>query len=258
MAKKRVKEYQWHIEWRDPNELIPYDKNAKIHDEKQVKNIANSIKRFGWQQPGVVTNDGVLIVGHGRRLAAVKLGVTMPVKVIEDDMTEEDIKEYRIADNVTNESPWDFDLRKEDVEGLTFEGFDFDFDDPFSEDSDDSDADHYSQEVKIPQYEPTGEKPPLSVCLDTEKVKWLVDEIRMSDVSREEKEFLTYAAYRHLMFNYKNIADYYAHATTEMQKLMEMSALVIIDLNDAIANGFAKLESELMELNEEEGGDIDE
>lgn len=252
MGKGKAKEYQWHIEWRNPDELIPYDKNAKIHDDKQVKNIANSLKRFGWQQPGVVTKDGVLIIGHGRRLAAQKLGVSMPVKVIEDDLTEEDIKELRIADNVTNESAWDFDLRREDIEGLSFDGFDFDFDDPFSDDSTKEDEEHYSQEVKIPQYEPTGEKPTLSQCIDTEKVKWLIDAIRESNVSREEKEFLTYAAYRHLMFNYKNIADYYANSSEEMQKLMEMSALVIIDLNDAIANGFAKLESDLEQLAEDE------
>lgn len=126
MSKSRVKEYQWHIEWREPKELIPYAKNAKMHDDKQVKNIANSIKRYGWQQPGVVTNDGVLIVGHGRRLAALKLGVKMPVKVIEDDMTDEDIREYRLADNLTNESPWDIKLRDLEMADLDFEDFDFD------------------------------------------------------------------------------------------------------------------------------------
>lgn len=69
--KNRVKEYAWHIEWREPNELKPYEYNAKLHDDKQVKNIANSIKKFGWQQPAVVTNDDVLIIGHGRRLAVL-------------------------------------------------------------------------------------------------------------------------------------------------------------------------------------------
>lgn len=126
--KSRAKEYQWHIEWREPSELIPYEYNAKLHDDKQVKNIANSIKRFGWQQPAVVTNDDVLIIGHGRRLAALKLKCKMPVKVIEDDLTEDDIKELRLADNLTNESGWDYDLRAFDAENLSFEGFDFDLD----------------------------------------------------------------------------------------------------------------------------------
>ena len=124
----RAKEYQWHIEWRDPKELIPYAKNAKEHDDKQVKNIANSIKRYGWQQPGVITKDGVLIVGHGRRLAALRLGQKMPVKVIEDDMTDEEIREYRLADNLTNESPWDIKLRDLEMADLDFEDFDFGID----------------------------------------------------------------------------------------------------------------------------------
>lgn len=116
--------------WVDPNELIPYPKNAKQHDNAQVKNIANSIRRFGWQQEAVVTQDNVLVIGHGRRLAALMLKCQMPVKVIDqkaEDLTDEDIRELRIADNKTNESPWDFELLTDDLDGLDFEGFDFDF-----------------------------------------------------------------------------------------------------------------------------------
>lgn len=123
--------------WMDPNELIPYPKNAKQHDKAQVKNIANSIRRFGWQQEAVVTQDNVLVIGHGRRLAALMLKCEMPVKVIDqkaEDLTDEDIRELRIADNKTNESPWDVDMLAEDLEGLDFDGFDFDFDLPEDED----------------------------------------------------------------------------------------------------------------------------
>ena len=125
--KSREFDYSHYEEWRDPNELIPYGKNAKIHDAKQVKNIANSIRRFGWQQEAVITTDNVLVIGHGRRLAALKLGCKMPVKVIDkeaDELTDKDIRELRIADNKTNESEWDVELLAEDMEGLDFEGFD--------------------------------------------------------------------------------------------------------------------------------------
>ena len=121
-----------YTEWRKPEDLIPYAKNAKQHDEKQVKNIATSIRRFGWQQEAVITSDNVLVIGHGRRLAAIKLGCEIPVKVIDqkaDDLTEKDIQELRIADNKTNESPWDFELLADDLQGLDFEGFDFEFGD---------------------------------------------------------------------------------------------------------------------------------
>ena len=60
------------VESWDVEKLIPYENNVKIHDEKQVKKIAESIKRFGWDQPIVVDKDGVIIKGHGRRLAALK------------------------------------------------------------------------------------------------------------------------------------------------------------------------------------------
>ena len=118
--------------WIDPSEVIPYDKNAKLHDERQVRNVANSIRRFGWQQDTVITRDKVLVIGHCRRLAALQLGCMLPYHVIDkdaDELTESDIKELRFADNLTNESPWDYALGALDMEGLEFDGFDFDFDD---------------------------------------------------------------------------------------------------------------------------------
>ena len=105
--------------------LKPYPKNAKQHDAKQIANVANSIKRFGWQQPLVIDDAGVVVIGHCRLLAAKKLGLkTVPVTVA-SGLTEDEIRELRIADNKTNESPWDFELLQQDLEGLEFEGFDF-------------------------------------------------------------------------------------------------------------------------------------
>ena len=61
------------------------------------------------------------------------------------------------------------------------------------------------------------------------------------------------AASRHIVFNYSKIADYYAHASSEMQRLMEQSALVIIDIDDAIANGYVKLSKDIQELLDKTG-----
>lgn len=111
---------------RSIGDLIPYPQNAKKHDQKQIDNVANSIRRFGWQQPIVIDRDDVVVIGHCRLLAAKQLGLeTVPVTVA-DDLTPDEIKELRIADNKTNESPWDFDTLQLDAEGLKFEGFDFD------------------------------------------------------------------------------------------------------------------------------------
>lgn len=109
------------------SELTPYGKNAKTHDEKQIANVANSIKRFGWQQPIVVDEQGVVVIGHCRLLAAKKLGLREVPVTIASGLTEDEVKELRIADNKTNESPWDLGLLAEDIEGLNFEGFDLDF-----------------------------------------------------------------------------------------------------------------------------------
>lgn len=129
--KNRAFEHRHYTDWRKPEELVPYEKNAKIHDEKQIKNLVTSLRRFGWQQDCVVTSDNVLVIGHGRRMAAMRIGCEIPVHVIDkkaEDLTDEDIRELRIADNQTNaETGFDFDLLQEDLDGLDFEGFDFDF-----------------------------------------------------------------------------------------------------------------------------------
>ena len=118
-------------DWRNPEDLIPYERNAKLHDEHQIKNLVTSLNRFGWQQDCVVTKDNVIVIGHGRRLAAMEIGCQIPVHVVDknaDELTEEDIRELRIADNqVNSETGYDLELLAEDIEGLDFEGFDFDF-----------------------------------------------------------------------------------------------------------------------------------
>ena len=99
--------------------------------------------------------------------------------------------------------------------------------------------------MNIPQYEPTGECPTIDELVDDSKAKELADRIQASNVTPDEREFLLKAAPRHYAFNYRNVAEYYANATPEMQELMEDSALVIIDVEDAIAKGYAKLAEDI-------------
>ena len=112
--KNRAFDHRHYTDWRKPENLVPYEKNAKIHDEKQIKNLVTSLRRFGWQQDCVVTSDNVLVIGHGRRLAAMRIGCEIPVHVIDktaEELTDEDIRELRIADNQTNaETGFDFDF----------------------------------------------------------------------------------------------------------------------------------------------------
>lgn len=103
----------------------------------------------------------------------------------------------------------------------------------------------YSTKIEAPVYEPKGERPHLMTLCDDSKTKALIREINASSLEDEEKEFLIKAAQRHMVFHYERVANYYAHSSAEMQRLMEKSALVIIDFEQAIANGYVKLCEEI-------------
>lgn len=103
----------------------------------------------------------------------------------------------------------------------------------------------YTSKITIPIYEPKNIKPYIETLIDNSKTIRIVREIENSTVSEEEKKFLIDAAKRHTVFNYQNIADYYAHASIEMQKLMERQALVIIDFEKAFEYGYVKLAHEV-------------
>ena len=95
-------------------EIKPYPKNAKIHTEKQVEKIAQSIKAFGFNQPIVVDQNNVIVVGHGRYHASILLGLS-EVPVIKIDIDEDKARAYRIADNKLNESEWDKEVMEEEI-----------------------------------------------------------------------------------------------------------------------------------------------
>jgi len=103
----------------------------------------------------------------------------------------------------------------------------------------------YSSKIEAPIYEPNHKKPHLLELVDIAKSNGLIREILASSIPQDEKEFLIEAAKRHSVFNYEKIADYYAHASKEMQLLMEKSALVIIDFQKAIENEYVKLCEEI-------------
>ena len=116
----------------------------------------------------------------------------------------------------------------------------------------------YSKRILIPQYEPVNDKPLLCELFDLTQYSKLLRNINISNILDEEKEFLKFAASRHIVFNYARIADYYANATPEMQKLMEQSALVIIDPEDAIANGYVKFSNKVLDMLKESGENTNE
>jgi len=107
-------------------EIKPYERNAKKHPDKQLKQIANSLKEFGWRQPIVVDKNNTIIVGHGRWLAYKKYpeGIKEPWIIKADDLTDEQVKAYRLADNRLNESEWEMGLAIDELKELSPEMFD--------------------------------------------------------------------------------------------------------------------------------------
>ena len=108
--------------------IKPYTKNAKKHPDNQLKLIAKSLKEFGWQQPIVVDKNGVIIVGHGRWFAYEKFGKEMKLLKPEikqaNNLTKQQVKAYRLADNKLNESDWDMELAIEELKELDSKYFD--------------------------------------------------------------------------------------------------------------------------------------
>ncbi len=103
-------------------EIKPYEKNPRKNDEA-VKYVAASIKEFGWKVPIVIDKNGIIVAGHTRWKAAKKLGFDEVPCIIADDLTDEQIKAFRLADNkVSEKAEWDFDLLGEELDDL----FDFD------------------------------------------------------------------------------------------------------------------------------------
>lgn len=110
------------IEMWEPTRLTPYANNVKIHDQKQVEKIAKSIREFGWRgNPIVVDKEGVIIAGHGRRLAALKLGLLEVPVIVARDLTEDQIKALRLADNRVALSDYDSDLLQSELADIDFD-----------------------------------------------------------------------------------------------------------------------------------------
>lgn len=109
-------------------DIVPFKRNPKKHPKEQVDNIAKSLEKYGWRMPCLVNfNNGELIAGHGRILAAKQNGMNRIPCIDGSDMTQEQIDEFRYLDNKLNESAWDNDILKADLPTLDFSDFNIDW-----------------------------------------------------------------------------------------------------------------------------------
>lgn len=140
------------------DELTPYENNPRVN-EGAVEAVAESLKKFGWKQPLVVDRSGVIIVGHTRLKAAERLGWETAPVVIAEDLTEEEARAYRLADNKTAElADWNFQLLDEELAGINeidMAAFGFDLTEP--EDPEDIEEDDFNPDDTPPERVKPGE-----------------------------------------------------------------------------------------------------
>jgi hypothetical protein len=244
---------RWKIE-----RLVPYARNARTHSDEQVAQIAASIREWGWTTPVLVDEDGGIIAGHGRTLAAQRLQMTEVPVMVARGWNDAKKRAYILADNkLALNAGWDEEILQIELLALKDEGFNIDligFDgnelaEIFADDAKTIDENNpYTSKIKTPIYEPQGKKPSLEELYDDKKSMDLIVSIQESKLNEKEKQFLMTAASRHIVFDYGKIANFYAHSSKECQELMENSALVIIDFNKAIENGFVLLTDEISSM----------
>lgn len=250
-------------------------RNARAHDQRSIKAIAESLSRFGQRKP-IVVRRGVVIAGNGQLAAAQLLGWPTIAVANADDMSDADATAYGIADNRTAElSTWDTDILKELMTDLPTEvslslGFNGEelaalFADGPTSDDDGGDGgidDTYTAKITSPVYEPKAECPAVAELVDRSKTLALKAEIdAVAGLPSDIAGFLHLAAERHAAFDFHRIADFYAHADAPTQRLMERSALVIIDFQQAIDMGYVRLSQVTGQLADKEkpkAGDDDE
>jgi len=119
-----MKDFSPEVIWRDLDEITPYALNNKKHPQEQVDKIAASIVEFGVDQPIVVDGDGVIIKGHGRALAARKLGMERFPVIVRTDLTPVQVKQARIVDNRSSFADWDLDALSMEINWLEEAGED--------------------------------------------------------------------------------------------------------------------------------------
>lgn len=110
-------------------ELKPYENNPRFNDDA-VEYVANSIKEFGFRVPIVIDKNNTIVAGHTRYKASLELGLEEVPCVVADDLTEEQIKAFRLADNkVSEKASWNFELLDEEMEDIDINMEDFGFED---------------------------------------------------------------------------------------------------------------------------------
>lgn len=237
------------------SEVKPNPDNPRVMKDEKFEKLCKSLDEFPKMmalRPMVVDADGVVLGGNMRLRALQHLGYTsVPVEWVKNasDLTEDEQRRFIIEDNVSF-GEWDYDALANEWADVPLNDWGMDVWD--GEEGDGIVPENYVRKIELPTYTPSEIPPSVAELTDREKYDGLVQRIADAELPDDVREFLMVAATRHIRFNYALIGDYYASATPEVQRLMEDSALVIIDLGDAIAKGFVKMTKQLAAICAEE------
>lgn len=236
-------------------ELVPIDQvqlspdNPRVIKNDKFRKLVKSIEEFPEMlkvRPIVVDDDMVVLGGNMRLRACLEAGLKEVHILKASEFSDDQKKEFVIKDNSSfGEWDWETLANEWDVEKLDEWGLDL----PSMAHTEET----YTTKVESPIYETKVVKPTASELYDLHKYNTLLSDIEKADISMADKQFLMFAAMRHIKFNYSKIADYYAHSDKEVQELMENSALVIIDYDKAIEKGFVQLFKTFDELSNLDG-----
>lgn len=244
-------------------DLTEFQGELKARTEEDIAKAKTSILKYGMSFPFFVYKKGTknyILDGHARKRVFAELEAEgylipeLPVVYVECK-NEKDAKQKLLRLNsqygkMTKESVLEF---AEDID-LNFDEIAL----PAGVISFDDDGEEkYTKKVASPVYEPTEAEPPkVDELYNAEKAERLQEQIKSAELPEGVKQFLTLASYRFVKFDFTKIAEYYAHIeNSEEKELFELLALVIIDYDKAIENGFVEMQSELEKLFKSEGGE---
>jgi hypothetical protein len=227
--------------------------NPRVIKTDKFKKLVTSIKEFPEMlklRPIVVDEDMIVLGGNMRLKASKDAGLKEVWIDIAEGFTDEQKKEFIVKDNV-GFGEWEWDMLANEWDSVQLADWGLDV---WENHQDDAivEEDNFIRDIKAPTYEPKNEKPVIDDLFSTQKADELIHKIKQADISEEELMFLSHCALRHTVYDYSKIADFYAHSSKEIQELMEDSALVLIDSDKAIENGYIRLTENIKKIFNEE------
>ena len=224
--------------------ILSNPNNPRLIKNKKFIKLVKSIKDFPemLEKRPIVVDESMMVLGGNMRLKACREAGLKDVWIdVAEGWTDKQKKEFIVKDNVSF-GEWDWDILANDWEQQEVDDWGLDV---WQEEVEEDNI--YTRKIIAPIYEPKNKKPNIEEVLNKEKTNQLIDKSKLSNLDDEEKNFLIECAFRHTVFDYSKIADYYAHSNKEVQQLMEESALVIIDFEKAIEQGYVKLTKKIAE-----------